>query len=178
MMEKTLFGQNIEVKTRLPYKTKVEAAEELAAMLVVFNEEAGICYDNYLRNEYKIYIALKYYTNVDMGKYAGEDWIFDLMDDVEKDKDNYNEVFDAITFDAETIFDLAWKLADNAKTVFEHQHSLSTRIMQSFSFLLDGRDLTETLAQAREINEQMIDHMGEIAKAKTVDLAQYAKKKK
>ena len=144
-------------------------------MMTVFNDEAGVAYESYLTDAFECYIRVKYYTDADLSKYIGEDWIFDFMDDYQNG--DASQLVEATDDDWDDVLHMAFKLHITACDTFASEHSLATKVLKSFAFLFDGRDLTETLAQAREVNEQMIDHLGEIAKAKPVDLAQYSKKK-
>lgn len=171
----SLLGQELTVKERIGYKAKADAAAELAEMMTIFNEDAGVAYESYLTDAFECYIRVKYYTDADLSKYTGKDWIFDFMDDYENS--DATELCDATNDDWDKVLHMAFQLHITACDAYQSEHSLSNRVLKSFAFLFDGRDLTETLAQAREVNEQMIDHLGDIAKAKPVDLAQYAKKK-
>lgn len=179
-MEKqiNMMGKTVTVKDRIPYRQKAEAAEELASLCVVFNEELGVAYDSYLHSEYTYFIMVKYYTDFDLSAYTEDGWIFDFMDNMEENRDGFTAIVEHTRKDFDKVEDLARTLGDTVKKLYKKEHSLEYRAMTSFGFLLDGKDLTETLAQARDVNEQMIDHLGAIAKSNTVDLAKYAKKNK
>lgn len=179
-MEKqiSMMGKTVTVKDRIPYRQKAEAAEDLASLCVVFNEELGIAYDSYLHSEYTYFIMVKYYSDMDLSEYNGDGWIFDFMDALEQDAEGFDALREYARDDFDTVERLEWNLRNTVQELYNKEHSLEHRAMTSFGFLLDGKDLTETLAQARDVNEQMIDHLGAIAKANTVDLAKYAKKNK
>lgn len=55
------------------------------------------------------------------------------------------------------IFEL---LKESAQRVFEHTHTLPFQIQQSFASVLNGEDLSETLAKASTVNNQMVDMLG------------------
>lgn len=173
----TVLGQEALVKDRIPYKEKMEAAEEYAARATVFDEELGWAYDSPLGDAIEKYIRLKYYTNIDMSKYDDYDGLCQMMDDIGEYP--IEEFENATQKDWNILYELCWMLQSNAETAFEKEHSLAHRIKTSFGFLLDGKDLTQSLAEAREVNEQMIDHLGALAKQnKPIDMSEYAKKKK
>lgn len=179
-MERNLvvLGQETLVKDRIPYKEKMDAAEEFAALATVFNEELGIAYDSPLSDAVEKYILLKYYTGIDMSAYAEYDGLCQMMDDIgEYPIDDLGSV---VQEDWRVLWDLCYQVRSSVEAAFEKEHSLAHRIQTSFGFLFEGKDLTQTLAEAREVNEQMIDHLGAIAQVKTqpIDMAQYAKKKK
>ena len=179
-MEKQMvvLGQEVSVKNHVGYQQKMDAAEEYVAMSAVFDEEHGLCYMSPYEEAVKKYMKLKTYTGLDMSNYNGIDGLCRLMDDIDEVPiDEFEELVDD---DWVIIYNLAYVIYCNVSDVFEKEHSLEHRVKTSFGFLLDGKDLTQTLAEAREVNEQMIDHLGAIAKTKTqpIDMAQYAKKRK
>lgn len=170
-----ILGQEVTVRDRISYKEKLDAAEEHVARIAVFDEENGLCYVTHLDDAIKTFTMLKVYTNMDMSEYDSLDGICELADKMaEENTDNFYEF---IQRDFDALMDLSDKLYYNVMNVFEQTHSLAHRFAKSFGFLFDGKDLTETLAEAREVSEQMIDHLGAIQKTNTIDMAQYAKKK-
>lgn len=182
-METELLGQNVQVKKRLPYKEKVEWAKELVAKAGVF-DDSGVAYWGHLKEAVCLLIALKAYTSLDVSAYESEEGLMNLMDE-----DSHCACGDIVDQhflyemkeDQKKIYALAEVMFANAAKIHEKQCSLENKIKESFAFLLDGRDLTESLGQAKDVNEQMIDHLGQIAllkKQPPVDLAKYAKKKK
>ena len=153
-----VLGKEVTVKDRVPYEAKLNAAEDYVAAASVFNEDTGVAYMTNMEEAVRVYNILKLYTDADLSEYEGLEGLYALMDKVDY------ETYDAITKYAKRdiwIFeDMVATLFDNAKTVFEKEMSLESKIKTSFGFLLDGKDLTETMAHAREINEQMIDTLG------------------
>ena len=179
-MEKQMvvLGQEVSVKDHISYQEKMDAAEEYVAMAAVFDEDRGLCYMSPYEDAVKKYMKLKIYAGLDISNYSGVEGLCKLMDDIdEMPIDEFEEFVDR---DWTVLNGLAYTIYYNVECVFEKEHSLEHRVKTSFGFLLDGKDLTQTLAEAREVNEQMIDHLGAIAKVKTqpIDMAQYAKKHK
>lgn len=176
--EMKVLGQDVVVKNHVSYQQKMDAAEEYVAMSAVFDEEHGLCYMSPYEEAVKKYVKLKTYAGLDMSNYNGVDGLCRLMDDI--DETPIDEFEEFVEDDWWALRDLGYTIYNNVSGVFEKEHSLEHRVKTSFGFLLDGKDLTQTLAEAREVNEQMIDHLGAIAQVKTqpIDMAQYAKKKK
>lgn len=186
-MEIELLGQKAKVKAYLPYKEKVECAKELVSRAAVF-DESGVAYWGHLKDAVYCLFFLKAYTNMDMSAYESEEGLMRLMDE-DTTIGSENAKLQSFMWGAHEDWKEVCKLAEtmfaNAAKVHEKQCSLEMKIKESFAFLLDGKDLTETLAQAKDVNEQMIDHLGEIAQAKNIigkstipiNLRQYAKKK-
>lgn len=179
-MEKQMvvLGQEVSVKNHVSYQEKMDAAEEYVAMAAVFDEEHGVCCMSPYEDAVKKYMKLKTYAGLDMSNYNGVEGLCRLMDDI--DAMPIGEFEEFVDRDWTVLNGLAYTIYYNVECVFEKEHSLEHRVKTSFGFLLDGKDLTQTLAEAREVNEQMIDHLGAIAKVKTqpIDMAQYAKKHK
>lgn len=175
-MEKklTLLGQEVNCKDRAQYRDKLDAAEEYVAMASVFNEEVGVAYMTHLEKPVEVYYTLKLYTDADLSEYEGIDGLVTIMDKLEYEA--YDELCEFAQKDLEVFRDMVFKLFYNACEIFEKTNSLEHNVKTSFKFLFDGKDITETMAQAREINEQMIDSLGAMAKQKTIDFSQYAKK--
>ena len=172
-----VLGQEVLVTDRIPYKDKMEAAQEYAAKATVFDEELGWAYDSPLRNAIEHFIKLKYYTGLDMSQYEDYDGLCQMMDDIGEHP--IKDVLEFIHDDWDELYDMAYDMQLNVERAYEKQHSLEHQIKTSFGFLFDGKDLTQTLAEAREVNEQMIDHLGALAKQnKPIDMSEYAKKKK
>lgn len=163
-MELNILGQTVEAVNKIPARKMAEAAEDLAALELVLDEDLGVAYSNYMRDWYDDFIMVKYYTNADLSKYEDTE-IYDFVDDL--DQNDMAKLRELAGMQYSEVTDMEYRLVDNVKRVFESEHSLSGRIMKSFGFLLDGRDLTESLAEAQKINEQMLEHVGDITKAKT-----------
>ena len=185
MMEKTmsLFGKDLQVKDRIPYKDKLEAANKLASMMGVFDDVHGIAYISYMEDAAKWYVRLAYYTDMDVAEYEEYDKLIELMDMIEES--DISEFEEFIKSDFDVVEDLAYTLFSNAERIFKREHSVEYNIMKSFGFLFDGQDITQTIAQARDVNAQMIDHLGAIMSIKTkeeenkpIDMSQFAKKNK
>ena len=163
-MELNILGQTVEAVNKIPARKMAEAAEELAALELVLDEDLGVAYSNYMCDWYDDFIMVKYYTNADLSKYEDTE-IYDFVDDL--DQNDMAKLRELADVQYSEVTDMECRLVNNVKRVFESEHSLSGRIMKSFGFLLDGRDLTESLAEAQKINEQMLEHVGDITKAKT-----------
>ena len=79
MLEKKVFEMNteewfaetmevggVEILRRIPYEQKEEFIHELAAMVLVADEDTGICYVSSLYDVVFNYLYVKYYTNIDV----------------------------------------------------------------------------------------------------------------
>ena len=129
-------------------------------------------------------MKLKAYTNMDTSAYETEDGLMELMDATHEGREAWWSFCDAVFNDWMEIAELADVLYENLEKVHAKSCSLEQKIKESFGFLFTGEDITQSIAQAKDVNEQMIDHLGAIMKAKEImgaqkqpiDLTQYAKK--
>lgn len=171
-----VLDQEVKVKNWIPYKDKVSAAEDIVAIATIMDENLGVMCWTYLFPAANMYVRLKYYTEYDVSKFDGEDWLNDVMDAV--DKYDMSDFLEFVNEDFSNVTKIAYDMMATVKELFEKEHSLAHKAMQSFAFLFDGKDVTETLAEAREVSEQMIDVLGgkKPAGGKLIDMSQYAKK--
>lgn len=183
-----LLGQEVNVTNWIPYARKIEAAKEYVATAYSFYEDAGVVCLNHMDTAVVLMIQLKYYTDMDVSKYVSEEDLCDLMDAADENRGAIDEFCAFIREDSNVIFyDIAEKIEWATEKIYEQEHSIGHKIMKSFGFLFDGKDIAQTLAEGREVSEQMVDHLGAIAKAKDilaanakepVDLSEFAKRKK
>lgn len=178
-MKMTILGQDVIVQKSIPYSRKIDAAQELASRTDVFDEERGIVYTSYLADAAWWYVRIAYYTNADMSEYDDVDGLIKMMDELSEEE--MATLAEYVEDDWRTVYAMSGRMRDAAGAIFKQEHSLAYKFMNSFGFLFDGRDITEVMGQAREVNEQMIDHLDAIAKLKSdapIDMSQFAKKKK
>lgn len=183
-MELVLLGQKVKVRTELTYKEVNEWAQEYVARAAILHP-SGAVYWSHLDEAIENLIALKALTDMDTSSYETEDGLFEMMDKIYADSE-WSDFMLRTECARMRIIDMGGSLFNNLRKVHEKENSLDYKIRESFGFLFTGEDLTETLAHGREVNEQMIDHLGAIMKAKEVlagqkqpiDLSMYAKKNK
>lgn len=180
-----LLGQKTQVKAELTYKEIIDYAQEYVSRAAVLHP-AGVAYWGHLRNEVFDLICMKALTNMDTSVYETEDGLMEMADRIREERPRFEEFYLHTREARGQIAEMAERMYENLKLVYEKESSLENKIKESFGFLLNGEDLTETLAHGRETSEKMVEHLGAIMKAKDVlaaqakpiDLSQYAKKKK
>lgn len=150
--EVSVGGETLHVKHRIPLEQKMQFASELAQMITVEDEEAGILTHSSLEDVCELYLIVKYYTDVDLDDVSVEqlyDWIIG--------HDAYVQIKDIVWHDLSYVQSMACTLFDNASLAYEKEHSLTHAIKTSFGFLFDGRDITEVLTESRGVGDQMLD---------------------
>lgn len=180
-----VLGQETRVRKYLTYKEKLDTASELVERATVCDREAGICYEGHLTSAMIRFMQVKAYTELDVTKYEGEDGLCELMDawhEYSEDMDAFEETIDRDWYGDYGVEALADQMRSNITRLFETMHSLPYKIATSFAFLLNGNDLTDSLAKASGVNEQMIGFMDALKKLpmdgqKPIDLSMYAKKR-
>lgn len=145
-------GQEIKVMKRIPYEEKLNYAQEFASMVCVIDEKQGLAYEAYDTEALSLYMACKYYTNIDVEEYE-----FDmgaLHDNLIPYFETIKQVclHDLIIADA-----MASTYIYRTIEIYNMQNSLSQKAKMSFAGLLSGEDLLKTIAESRVVNEEMID---------------------
>lgn len=151
-------GVQVKVRNYLPYAEREEAAAEYAARaLIVADEENGIVYDSYRIDIEWDYVMVKYYTNIDVDGIPTED-VFDYAK-----RTGLLDKIKLVTND-DTYLTLAMgdKMVYAATTAIEKRGSLPYFIKNRMGYLLDAEKTAETLAQAEDLKEKMIDILGAV----------------
>ena len=165
MLEKKVFEMNteewfaetmevggVEILRRIPYEQKEEFIHELAAMVLVADEDTGICYVSSLYDVVFNYLYVKYYTNIDV--------------DGIKEVDDFRRLYDfcemkGIIFVHTTDSDLCevermWKTYSEAIIrQYEKRNSLEHQAK-----LMLSTDIDTNKAETRELIEKLIDMQG------------------
>lgn len=151
-------------------------------MATLEDDEHGLILWSHIKEYFETALKMKWYYGMDISSYVadGREGIAKLYDEVEADKEIMKSLDDTDWIDVSIMADY---LFDNVSRVFEKEHSLEYAIKTSFGFLFTGKDLTESMSEAREVTEQMITQFGKIMRAedvlngkRVVGLEQYAKK--
>ena len=151
-------GVQVKVRNYLPYAEREEAAAEYAARaLIVADEENGIVYDSYRIDIEWDYVMVKHYTNIDVDGIPTED-VFDYAK-----RTGLLDKIKLVTND-DTYLTLAMgdKMVFAATAAIERRGSLPYFIKNRMGYLLDAEKTAETLAQAEDLKEKMIDILGAV----------------
>lgn len=145
-------GQEIKVMKRIPYEEKLNYAQEFASMVCVIDEKQGLAYEAYDTEALALYMACKYYTNIDVEEYEFDMGV--LHDNLIPYFETIKQVclHDLIIADA-----MASTYIYRTIEIYNMQNSLSQKAKMSFAGLLNGEDLLKTIAESRVVNEEMID---------------------
>lgn len=162
VVEMEIDGQIIEVKNRIAYKEKEKFAQEYASYVCTIDEENEIMYrDNGSNHAVMLYLLCKYYTNINVSKYASDmGRLHDLL------CPHMERIADACIEDWGEAKILAYDYADRVENIYNKQHSLEQKVKKSLGSLLAEGDLLQYLARLRPVNEMMIDMLGREAEAK------------
>lgn len=180
-MDREMLGR---MRTKLTTLEKMQAAEELVDMTTVIDEEHGVVLWSHIHEYIEKALQVKWYFGMDISDYLaeGKEGIARLCDELKEDEEFGRALKNTDWLDVSVMAD---ELFLNVREVFEKEHSLEHAIRTSFGFLFDGKDLTQSMSEARDVTEQMINQFGKIMKAedvlagkRLVNLGQYAKKKK
>ena len=151
-------GTQVKIRNYLPYAEREEAAAEYAARaLVVADEENGIVYDSYRMDIEWDYVMVKYYTNINVNGIPTED-VFDYA----KRTKLLEAIKEIAGEDVYLTLGMGDKMAFAVTTAIEKRGSLPYFIKSRMGYLLDAEKTAETLAQAEDLKEKMIDILGAV----------------
>lgn len=146
-------GTKVTVRNHIPYSEKEAMAYEMAERMIIIHDESCVYISSAFR-KFEMYLIAKYYTDIDTDGVNPED-VSDffinneIMDDIESfTRCDYAE--------AEDIF---WRLEKSFIKTYEDDKSIKKAIKQSFGFLFNGEDVTESMAKAEGISRTLLDAM-------------------
>ena len=165
MLEKKVFEMNteewfaetmevggVEILRRIPYEQKEEFIHELAAMVLVADEDTGICYVSSLYDVVFNYLYVKYYTNIDVDGIKEIDDFRKLYDFCEMKGITFVRTMDSDLCDVERM----WKTYSEAIIrQYEKRNSLEHQAK-----LMLSTDIDTNKAETRELIEKLIDMQG------------------
>lgn len=148
-------GQKVMCKKHIPYADKESLAMSLASTTLYEDEKNEVCYFNYKTPLYETYLFVMAYTNLlvdyeEIPEHAME-FVFDQL----VYTGIYEKMMEVIEDDLAYVYEIYDRLCESVKTLFDNSHSLSTRVKKSFSSILDGEDMVDTLAKTEEATASM-----------------------
>lgn len=179
------YGDNVvHIYKRIPYKTIKKAAEEYAGLLIHHDEDTGRDYVLPYRGPIFNYILLKYFTDFDLtGVETMED--FEILYDIVEQSD----LVGYIEQESEKIYttrELGERIAEAAVKMNNDAGSITTKLSKWMESMPVNTDWAEELAKSKEINDTMINLIGDQkekqgekvpGRGKVVDLTSFAKRK-
>lgn len=150
---------SVGVRRSIPRLEKEEAAAEMVSGSLIMDDDLGICHQALNAEVYHLLTALRHYTDLDVDAYATDDGMYQLYD-MFRASDAYTHLFDLIHDDWQEVIRIYDDLLEVATSVFVRQNSLEHRLTGFLEDFLAVGDLTQTLAQAHEINNTLVDAFG------------------
>lgn len=160
-----IYGQPFSVRKSISRTEKEDAASEMIAMGTIFNEELGVCYDALNRDVTNAFVIVKYYTNLDVSEYDTQEGRYTLYDML-IDSGAYSKIIDAIQEDYQELLSVYEHMKEIYRTTFERKHSLAYMIQQAMGGLMTGSDQNDVVTGAREVNAELIEALGALAKTR------------
>ena len=165
MLEKKVFEMNteewfaetmevggVEILRRIPYEQKEEFIHELAAMVLVADEDTGICYVSSLYDVVFNYLYVKYYTNIDVDGIKEIDDFRKLYDFCEMKGITFVRTMYSDPCDVERM----WK---NYSEAIIRQYEKRNSLEHQAKLML-STDIDTNRAETRELIEKLIDMQG------------------
>ena len=167
LTQEALENNTFDFKARsfIPYQKKEEMAEKLVQATVIC-DPAGCTYMSYRYDQTRMFLIVKYYTNIDTSEWDTEDGHAALFDYMTRYGDELMSRYEKMCESESFKHDIA--IVDNiysrmySSLAFKHEHTstLSYKIGKTFESVLNDQDIVKTLAQSREVSEKMIDMLG------------------
>lgn len=161
-----LAGKDIHFRTALPQKMKTWMALDMAEAGLVFDYDLGIAYESYTREVVLVVCMMRYYTDLDLSAYQGQEGYFELYDILES-HGMLDYLYGQLAPDLEKVKAIYNNLYASAAKTFVQRHSLDYLVRKSFGSLLSTEDITQTIAEASDVNNTMVDLLGAFAKLQT-----------
>lgn len=149
----------IQVRNILRQHEREMLAMDISTVTLIFDEKSGLVYEGYNRDVMRMMCMLRYYTNLDVEPYDTAEGHY-LLYDMLAATGVLEQIIEITHDDMEHVQKIFELLKESAQRVFEHTHTLPFQIQQSFASVLNGEDLSETLAKASTVNNQMVDMLG------------------
>lgn len=144
------------VRSAISRKEKENAAAEMVARALLTDDDLGICHVALNADVGHLIVALRHYTDLDIDEYDSDDGIYALFD-MFTAAGVYESFFAVIDTDWRAVGQIYHNLMDIAASNFVRQHSLAYRATEFLEDFLAVGDLTQTAAQAHEINNMLVE---------------------
>lgn len=145
-------GTQVTVRTHIPMEEKRKMAEEWTEMTVLFDDENNICLNSHENEFIRMYLMMKYYTNLDVDD-VGVDDVANLLINTESEGKIYGCVVDDLCY----VQDMTIQMRSNVREMYNTGNSLAHAVKTSFGFLFNGEDITETLAKSQILSDKMLE---------------------
>lgn len=151
-----LGDKEVHYRRVLPRKAKTWMALDMAEMGLVFDEDAGLVYEGYTSELILVVLMVKYYTDLDVSAYEGEEGWYQLYDLLES-HGVLDQLYLELAADLGLVKEVYRQIKKAATKTFEKKHSLDYLMSKSFGSLLGTEDIMTSVAQAEGVNTRMID---------------------
>lgn len=154
-----IVGQEVKVYKEIPYTDKVSFAQEYASQVCVIDEGKGIAFETYDVEALRLYMMLKWYTNIDVSEYDFDmGKLHDLMKDYEL------AIINICGRDLDIAENMMRRYTYKTIEIYNQQNSLAQKIKTSFAGILTGEDLVSAIAESRTVNEELITLFSKVQK--------------
>jgi len=152
----------ISVRTHIPYSEKEAMARDMVEQIAMIHDDSCV-YVGSNSDKYELYVIAKYYTDIDTEDVEPDDIANFLINDGFADQLN-----STIEADYKYVRELYWYLYDGFKASYDDDRSLTKAIRRSFSFMFNGEDITETLAQAEITKDRVFNAFNALRKEEEI----------
>lgn len=156
-------GIDVTVKHHIPIEEKNQMARDLIDATTFIDDEMKIVQKSYMEDVSALYLIIMYYTNIDLIDVVPT-MLYDWMT---YHPDIWDQIRHIVNEDYKIVYRMYCVLKHGITQRYDKENSLSTAVMKTFGFMLNGEDITETLAKSSEISDKMIDVVGQLQELKS-----------
>lgn len=156
-VELEIAGTKIQVRGFLTCDEKIRIASDILANIITVSDESELV--SRLSSDFVVnfYYKVKYYTNLDVEDFTAAE-VYDFF--VSNNK--YYDFLDIVADDARFVDRIVEEMYRKIKERSDYEKSVGYNVMKTFGSILNGEDITETLAKSQEVGEEMIRLVGEL----------------
>jgi len=153
--ELDVFGQKFHVRKAISRAEKDEAAMEIIARGVNFDEDLGIQYKAVNFDAVNRLIRVKYYTDIDVDPYYTEEDLYELYDMLSA-SDAWDEIFHYTLRDGIELSNVVDGYLYTFAKIFERRHTLDFTLRKMLTSVEDQSQQAKIVAEAADVNAQLI----------------------
>jgi len=147
------------IRSTITRKEKEDAAIDLVARGMLFDEALGICYEAAHRDVSDFFVIVKHYTDIKVEPFDSADGWTDLYDKL-MGCGAAQSILDIVRNDVATLNNIRRRMETTHKAMFERSHSLAYQIQQALQGILTNPGQAKIVSEARDVNEFLIDALG------------------
>ena len=163
-------GQKIMCKKHISYGDKESLALGLASLTVVRDYKNEACYISYKKTLIETTLFVAYYTNLEVESEDSSEDVMNFIFNYVVSSGIYDAMMDVIKPDLEFVYEIYYNTCDVITTLFDGDYSLSGKVKKTFSSILDGEDMIDSIAKTEEVTGKIEELLRTYQAAQVADI--------